>query len=265
MKRKFARNKQQETTVINASNANSGCATHINYGPVVVRIDKDDPEVQILQMDDKKLSKLQLSSNEAKFFDQSTTGDDVDEGDATGIENDCIQLLMSVDLGLKSGVSLFNSRGNLIRYEQFLFNRENLQEDFEEIIQKWEAEVVSENEDESNSSKITHIAIEGGDTGLLNTWADAAPNHSILRVSPEEWRAELLLKKENQSGASAKEASRLIARQIVADFGTMENHTGKFPTDVAESVCLGLYVAPAVRRFTNGNIVTPKKIKSPVR
>ena len=270
MKRKFARNKQQETTVINASNANSGCATHISYGPVVVRIHKDDPEVQILQMDDKKLDTLQLSSNEAKFFDQSTNGEGADEANGAAIERDTNQLLMAVDLGLKSGVSLFNSNGNLIRYEQFLFDRQNLQDEFENIIRKWEAEVVSD--DTSDSWKITHIAIEGGDTGLLNTWADAAPNHSILRVSPEEWRAELLLKKENNSGSAAKEASRLIARQIVADFGTMENHTGKFPTDVAESVCLGMYVArrlgwidrePVVRRFTNGNIVTPKLIKTP--
>lgn len=266
-KRKFARNKHQETTVINASSANPGCATHLNHGPVVVRIDKDDPEVQILQMDDKKLNSM--SSNESKFFEKATTDENASEN--TEVGNGYNQLLMSVDLGLKSGVSLFNSRGNLIRYEQFLFDRENLQEDFEEIIRKWEDEVDND-EDESNPWRISHIAIEGGDTGLLETWAQAAPNHSILRVSPEEWRSELLNKKESQNGSSAKEASRLIARQIVGDFGTMENHTGKFPTDVAESVCLGMYVArrlgwidrePAVRRFTNGNIVTPKKIKVP--
>ena len=218
-------------------------------------------------MNDKKLDKLHLSSEEEKFFGQN----DAEETDSNTleVENDYNQLLMAVDLGLKSGVSLFNDDGNLIRYEQFLFDRDNLQEEFEEIIRKWEDEATCEN---GEDGKITHIAIEGGDTGLLNTWAEAAPNHSILRVSPEEWRSELLNKKENQSGATAKEASRLIARQIVADLGTMENHTGKFPTDVAESVCLGMYVArrlgwierePAVRRFTNGNIVTPKKVKVP--
>jgi hypothetical protein len=266
-KRKFARNKHQETTVINASNANMGCATHLDHGPVVVRIDKDDPEVKILQMDDKNLDKVQLSSNEAAFFQQTTASDNGSDAMESG--NGYNHLLMSVDLGLKSGVSLFNSRGNLIRYEQFLFDRENLQEDFEEIIRKWEDEVADDNEDESNPWKITHIAIEGGDTGLLDTWAQAAPNHSILRVTPHEWRSELLNNKESQSGSSAKEASRLIARQIVADYGTMEHHAGKFPTDVAESVCLGMYVArrlgwierkPAVRRFTNGNVVTPKKV-----
>jgi Icc-related predicted phosphoesterase len=266
---KFARNKQQETTVINASNANSGCATHLNHGPVVVRIDRDDPEVQILHMDDKKLTGKQISSTEAAFYQEATT----DDTDPMEIDIGGKHLLMSVDLGLKSGVSLFNSQGNLIRYEQFLFDRENLQEEFEEIIQQWEAEVAKDSNDVSNPWQITHIAIEGGDTDLLHTWAQAAPNHSILRVSPEEWRSELLNKKESQNGASSKEASRLIARQIVADFGTMEHHAGKFPTDVAESVCLGMYVArrlgwierePAVRRFTNGNIVTPKKTKVPV-
>ena len=270
-KRRFAKNKHQETTVINASNANVGCATHLNHGPVVVRIDKDDPEVKILQMDDKNLDTIQLSSNEAAFFQGATANNN--ESDAIETGNSYKHLLMSVDLGLKSGLSLFNSRGNLIRYEQFLFNRENLQQHFEEIIRKWEDEVADDNEVDSNPWKITHIAIEGGDTGLLDTWAQAAPNHSILRVTPHEWRSELLNKKESQSGSSAKEASRLIARQVVADYGTMEHHAGKFPTDVAESVCLGMYVArrlgwierePAVRRFTNGNIVTPKKVKVPV-
>ena len=273
IKRKFARNKKQETTVINASNANSGCATHLNSGPVVVRIDKDDPEVQLLQMDDKELNTVKLSSDEEKFFEQNAMAETDNDDDGMVAGNDYNQLLMSVDLGLKSGISLFNSRGNLIRYEQFLFDRDNLQEEFEEIIREWEDEVVCDNEDKSNTWKITHIAIEGGDIGLLNTWAQAAPNHSILRVSPEEWRSELLNKKENQGSSASKEASRLIARQIVADFGTMGSHSGKFPTDVAESVCLGMYVArrlgwierePAVRRFTNGNIITPKKVKIPM-
>mmetsp|Transcript_26850 Transcript_26850/g.57928 ORF Transcript_26850/g.57928 Transcript_26850/m.57928 type:complete len:1005 (+) Transcript_26850:131-3145(+) len=278
-KRKFAKNKHQETTVINASNANMGCATHLQHGPVVLRINKDNPEVEILQMDDKSINKHVLSKTNAAFYDGAGSSDATSttteiDGTSSGYNNN--QLLMAVDLGLKSGVSLFDSRGNLLRYQQFLFDRESLQQDFEDIIHQWETEAFDPDGKEQNNgnnnspSKITHIAIEGGDTGLLDTWAQAAPNHSILRVSPEEWRSELLSKKESQNGGTAKEASRLIARQVVADFGTMDQHVGKFPTDVAESVCLGMYVArrlgwierePAVRRFTNGNVVTPKKIK----
>ena len=264
-KYKFGKSKQPETTVVNASMANSGCATHLIYGAVVIRIDKDEPEVKIMQMDDKNLDKQNLSSNEAKFYEQSDTRENDSQGG-------CNQLLMAVDLGLKSGISLFNSDGNLLRYEQFLFGRTNLRKTFEDIIQKWEDEVTTDDEDENDPWKITHIAIEGGDVEILDKWAEAAPNQSILRVSPEEWRSELLSKKEGQNGSTAKEASRLIARQIVGDFGLMEDHVGKFPTDVAESVCLGMYVSrrlgwierePAVRRFSNGNIVTPKKVKVP--
>jgi len=280
-KQKFAKNKGRETTVINASNANLGCATHLQHGPVVVRISKNDMEVEILQMDDKSINNHITSNSNAAFFQPTTptnSKDDVTSTDTTAIgsiqNESCNQLLMAVDLGLKSGVSLFDDRGHLLRYEQFLFDRENLLEAFEDIINEWEAEAADRVGDEqSNGSwKITHIAIEGGDTGLLDTWAQAAPDHSILRVSPEEWRSELLIKKESQNGATSKEASRLIARQVVADFGLMDLHVGKFPTDVAESVCLGMYVArrlgwierePAIRRFTNGNIVTPKKVENP--
>jgi hypothetical protein len=51
----------------------------------------------------------------------------------------------------------------------------------------------------------------------------------------------------------------------------MDEHTGKFQTDVAESVCLGMYVSrrlgwieqrePVIRRYTNGNIIIPPKKK----
>jgi hypothetical protein len=105
---------------------------------------------------------------------------------------------------------------------------------------------------------------------MLNAWAEAAPNRSILRVSPEEWRSDLLLSKEKSSGVNAKASARLIARQIVGDFGMMEQHSGKFKTDVAEAVVMGLYVArklgwitrePAVRRYTNGVIIVPKQVQ----
>jgi len=50
----------------------------------------------------------------------------------------------------------------------------------------------------------------------------------------------------------------------------MEQHSGKFKTDVAEAVVMGLYVArklgwitrePAVRRYTNGAIMVPKQVQ----
>jgi hypothetical protein len=251
-KRQFG--KGGETTVINAANANRGRATHLEHGAVVVQLEAASDQVAILEMKDKTIDKM-IPSN-ANFFE--TTEAPVNE------------LLMAVDLGLKSGVSLFNCQGELVRYEQFYFEKETLQKTAQNLIATWEQDVNIETEEESTSlpSKVTHIAIEGADGYMLRAWADAAPHQSILRVSPEEWRSDLLLAKESTSGANSKAAARLIARQVVQDFGVMEAHTGKFPTDVAEAVVMGLYVArklgwitrePAVRRYTNGNIVLPKK------
>ncbi len=74
---------------------------------------------------------------------------------------------------------------------------------------------------------------------LLGTcWTQEAvtKKHSIQRVSPKEWRAQVLMEKENQSGFFAKAAFRLIAQQIVEDYGRMGQHNGKFSTYVVESV-----------------------------
>lgn len=253
-KKQFGKHQHLETTVVNCANANSGRATHLAHGPVVLKLDKEEA-VEITRMDDKTIN--QIPSRE-QFFHRPT-----EQGHSS--------LLLAVDLGLKSGLSLYNEQGSLVRYEQFTFNREMLQRDIVQIMVKWEADTNNEaNFDFATGKpwKITHVAVEGGDTSLLATWTRAIPNISLLRVSPEEWRSELLNAKESQSGESAKAASRLIARQIVEDFGSMDLHAGKFPTDVAESVLLGMYCCrrlgwitrtPVVRRFTNGNVVTPKK------
>lgn len=209
-------------------------------------------------MEDKSID---LAPSNQKFF-ENPTNDNVND------------LLLAVDIGLKSGVALYNRQGALVRYEQFYFDRNTLASDAEELVQQWENDINNETDlameydDVGNKPwKITHIAMEGADAKLMNAWADAAPNRSILRVSPEEWRSGLLVAKERKSGPDAKAASRLIARQIVGDFGVMEQHSGKFKTDVAEAVVMGFYVArklgwitrePAVQRYTNGVIMVPK-------
>ena len=151
------------------------------------------------------------------------------------------------------------------------FTVKNLLESWElDVNQK--SKVFDDNENDAAEKngkyKITHLAIEGANGYMLRAWSEAAPHLSILRVSPEEWRSELLLNKERSSGSNAKAASRLVARQVVEDYGVMDRHQGKFPTDVAEAVCLGLYVSRklgwiqrdlAVRRYTNGNVVVPRK------
>ena len=264
------------TTIINAANANSGRATHLQHGPVVVQLtarakkgaatfasnkQNHDNGLEILEMEDKTIDNV--PSNQEFFQTSSSSSSSSTKGDSTS------ELLMAIDIGLKSGVALYNRQGALVRYEQFYFERDTLQRDAQELIQEWERDCNEETTFDEIQFKVTHIAMEGADAYMLNAWAEAAPNRSILRVSPEEWRSDLLTAKEKKSGHNAKASSRLIARQIVGDFGMMEQHSGKFKTDVAEAVVMGFYVArklgwiqrePPVRRYTNGNIVVPRNV-----
>jgi Icc-related predicted phosphoesterase len=259
----FCMNK--ETTVVNAASANSGIASRLEYGPVVVQLGEEGREqgntklrnkVEILQMDGQYVF---MNQRNAGFF----------QGKAK--ESDSRQMLLAVDLGLRTGVSLFDDAGRLLRYENFQFDSAaELQKGATALLDEWEAAVNNSNEYDTNKSwKVSRIAIEGGDPPLAEAWRQAANGQrALLYVKPEEWRADLLTNKEMLSGETSKAASRLIAQQIVSDFGFMVQHDGgDFQTDMAESVLLGLHVSrrlgwgnqrdPAIRRSPNGGVVVP--------
>ncbi|EOD21629.1 hypothetical protein EMIHUDRAFT_207581 [Emiliania huxleyi CCMP1516] len=227
----------RETLVINAANANSGRANRLVHGPVA-------------------------------------TGTGVqDRGGERGTEAAAVgALLLAVDLGLRSGASLFSADGELLRYEQLRFADETaLREEAPQLIASWEADVNAAAAGQTSSAAaprrwaITHVAIEGGDPPLWEAWGEAH-GAAPLSVSADEWRRHLLTRKERSSGSCAKAAARLVARQVVADFGAMEAHVGAFKTDAAEAVLMGYYAyrlgwttrEPPIRRFSNGNVVLPK-------
>jgi len=265
--RKYGGLSAKSTTVINAANANQGRATHLVHSAVVVDFDKSEESqpVKILVMKDKNIA--EKIGPHGEFF-RSNNG---------LAENDIQELLVAVDLGLKSGVALYSSDGILLRYEQFHFEKDSLAETVKSLVENWEsaANAIAVTHDDEEGTRlpyrVTHIALEGANGYMLQAWSDARPDLSILRVPPEEWRADLLLEKERTSGSNAKAASRLIARQVVDDFGSMSKHEGKFPTDVAEAVCMGFYVGRklgwmavdrehAVRRYMNGKVIVPRKM-----
>jgi len=139
----------------------------------------------------------------------------------------------------------------------------------------------------SDSARITHIVVEG-DSHLRREWEEAAAEVArrasgkaalasteseqeegarLLCVSPAVWRQYLLTHRENQSGERAKEAARLIARQLVDEIGSEHVRTGRpLSTDAAEAVMIGYYALltlkwiirdPPVRRWSNGKVVVP--------
>jgi len=261
-----------ETLVINAANANPGIACALIHGPVVTDLREESEgggEGMVVDAPP-------VVSND---FDWSLGRSYLDFEVPEGVG----QLLLAVDLGLRMGASLFNDRGELIRYEQLYF--EDADELFDQVpllLQTWEAEAnkSAEINDELSATKqwtLTHVAIEGGDVTLLEAWRSAVEiddpsglpkggrGARLHTVRPEEWRADLLVKKEKTSGRKSKEAARLIARQVVDDFSA-GTHSGKFKTDVAEAVTLGFYMSRRlgwiesnVRRATNSMILVPRR------
>jgi hypothetical protein len=128
------------------------------------------------------------------------------------------EMLLAVDLGLRSGLCLLSADGRLLRYEQRVFRDEaELVGEAPRILAQWEADANAA-APEGERWAVTHLAIEGGDPPLWEAWRNAAAGGTrVLSVTAGEWRTHLLLPKERRSGADAKAAARLIARQVSTD------------------------------------------------
>jgi hypothetical protein len=143
--------------------------------------------------------------------------------------------LLAVDLGLRTGLCLFNDAGMLLRYDDRQFaSVDDLEQGAAAILSDWEAE---------SASRISHVAIEGSDPDLLSAWSNAVGDRRVLHVQPEHWRHDLLTPKECDSWKSSKEASRVAARSIIERFGSAELDRVDYTTDCAEALLLGAHVA----------------------
>lgn len=194
------------TTVVNAANANSGRAAGVVHEHVTICMKTTDSK----EFDIQGLSRLKKGHSEPTPSRFEHNGEHDNE------------LLMAVDLGLRSGVALYNKNGELLRYEQHLFKKDSLEEEVKKIIQGWESDIQNQTKTAGNAVKpcVTKIAVEGGDVEILRAWDSAAMNVSMTRISPEEWRFHLLSPKERSSGTTSKAAARLIARQVC--YGVIE-------------------------------------------
>lgn len=251
----------RETLVINASNANPGRARRIQYGPVVIDLEVGmDGKVHVRHMDDFK-----GVASEIDVACLPNVKRKVEEGVG--------QLLLAIDLGLRTGISLFNDRGELLRYDYIhLTDVDELHDHAARLMMEWENGANTDSEKTGERWQLTCIALEGSEPSHFEAWREAAMDTDleipeIISVRPDEWRSEFLERKESISGKKSKEAARLIARQVVSDYGVMDNHVGRFKTDAAESIVMGMFVArrlgwvkrePAVRRYSNGGVILPK-------
>ena len=92
-----------------------------------------------------------------------------------------------------------------------------------------------------------------GDRRLGELWQKVADKRGAVFsiVTPETWRAALLLPRDQRSGLDAKEAADDKAREILEDSiargGAVKRPRTALKDDVAEAICIGAWAVAALR------------------
>jgi len=135
--------------------------------------------------------------------------------------------LLAVDLGIKTGLALYDETGRLCWYRSKNFgNRGSLRRGIPNLL----AEIPD----------LTWLIIEGGGP-LADIWQKAADRRNILvrLVSAETWRHQLLLPRHQRRGSEAKYHADQMARQVIAWSNAPRPTTLRH--DTAEAILIGLW------------------------
>ncbi len=135
--------------------------------------------------------------------------------------------LLAIDLGLKTGLALYNESGRLQWYRSRNFGTAAR-------LKRGARSVLNE------VPEVTHLIIEGGGD-LAHIWLDEADRREIvtLQVSAETWRRQLLYAREQRSGAKAKQQADKLARRIIEWSGA--SRPTSLRHDAAEAILVGLW------------------------
>ena len=135
--------------------------------------------------------------------------------------------LLSIDVGLKTGYAVFNSKGCLIRYQARRI-------DGKPQLRKFSWQLIKE-------LKPSVIYLEGGGE-FAEVWKKSAEKNSIsvIQVYAEQWREKLLWIREQRNGKLAKHSADIMAHKIIEN-SPAPNPTCKLTSDVAEAILFGLW------------------------
>jgi hypothetical protein len=135
--------------------------------------------------------------------------------------------LLAVDLGLKTGLALFEDTGRLVWYRSHNFGTtERLRRGVPGIL--------------DGIHNLAVLVIEGGGN-LATVWEKEAERRGITvyRIVAEEWRQLFLYSREQRTGPDAKKHAGEIARRVIqwadASRPTSLRH------DAAEAIMIGLW------------------------
>lgn len=137
------------------------------------------------------------------------------------------KMLLAVDLGLRSGLALYERGGRLLRFSSTNFGSVTR-------LKRAAYGVVAEVE------ALEHVYLEG-DRALADVWSKVAEKRGATTtlVSAETWRSRLLYAREQRSGHDAKRHADHLARAVIA--WSLVRRPSSLRHDAAEAILLGLY------------------------
>jgi len=143
-----------------------------------------------------------------------------------------VRALLAVDLGLRTGLALFGGDGRLRWYRSQNFgSAPRLRRGVQGIFVA--------------HPEIGVVVLEGGGP-LADIWEKEAARRGVraLRIGAEAWRQELLIPREQRTGAIAKHSADGVARRVIEWSGAARPTSLRH--DAAEAILVGLWGAVRV-------------------
>ena len=138
-----------------------------------------------------------------------------------------MEFLLSVDLGIRTGLAMFGSDGKLYWFRSQNFGSAPR-------LRKAIPWLLNQEED------LTAVIIEGGGP-LLKIW-DAELNKrnlEVIRIMADHWRHEILYQREQRNRSDAKANAKLYASKVIARLS--DHGATSLDDNAAEAILIGLY------------------------
>lgn len=135
--------------------------------------------------------------------------------------------LLAIDLGVKTGLALFNDQGKLVWYRSHNYgNKRRLKNNISEIFHSLPG--------------LSNLVIEGGGP-IAELWKSKAVRYNLptIQVFAEEWRKELFFDRQIRNGPMAKQNAIVMARKVVTWSGIKKATAMRH--DTAEAILVGLW------------------------
>lgn len=134
--------------------------------------------------------------------------------------------LLAIDLGLKTGLALYNGAGRLVWFRSHNYgSTERLRRHVPTIL--------------AGIPDLEVIIIEGGGNLAVVWEKEAAKRGRVIQISAEQWRKHLLFPRQQRTGLDAKRHAGETARRIIDWSGA--GRPTSLRHDAAEAILIGFW------------------------